>query len=99
MGVGQMSHTEGSLSIDRFGNIKTADTDDGMKALSIRQPWAWLILHAGKDIENRDWSTRFRGQVLIHAAKGMTQNEFADACYFAREIGVDVDKFMPSPPE
>ena len=28
-----------------------------MKALSIRQPWAWAILHAGKDIENRDWRT------------------------------------------
>lgn len=26
-------------------------------ALSIRQPWAWAILHAGKDIENRDWHT------------------------------------------
>ena len=24
-----------------------------MKALSVRQPWAWAILHAGKDIENR----------------------------------------------
>ena len=31
-----------------------------MKALSIRQPWAWLILHAGKDIENRDWKPRIR---------------------------------------
>lgn len=40
-----------------------------MKALSIRQPWAWLILYAGKDIENRTWSTRFRGPVLIHAGK------------------------------
>lgn len=27
-----------------------------MKALSIRQPWAWCILHASKDVENRDWS-------------------------------------------
>lgn len=26
-----------------------------MIALSIRQPWAWLIINAGKDIENRDW--------------------------------------------
>lgn len=34
-----------------------------MKALSIRQPWAWLILHAGKDIENRVWQTRFRGEL------------------------------------
>lgn len=24
-------------------------------ALSVRQPWAWAIIHAGKDIENRSW--------------------------------------------
>lgn len=47
-----------------------------MKALSIRQPWAWLILNAGKDIENRDWPTRFRGRFLIHASKGMTRDEY-----------------------
>jgi hypothetical protein len=40
-----------------------------MKALSIRQPWAWAILHAGKDIENRTWYTNFRGVILIHAGK------------------------------
>lgn len=40
-----------------------------MKVLSVRQPWAWLIVHGLKDIENRSWSTRFRGTVLIHAGK------------------------------
>lgn len=45
-----------------------------MKALSIRQPWCHRILYDGKDVENRDWPTRFRGQVLIHASKGF------DAC-------------------
>ncbi len=40
-----------------------------MKALSIQQPWAWAIIHAGKDIENRSWSTNFRGRVLIHTGK------------------------------
>lgn len=50
-----------------------------VKALSIRQPWAWLILNGGKDIENRDWPTRFRGRFLIHASKGMTRDEY----YFA----------------
>jgi hypothetical protein len=40
-----------------------------MKALSIHQPWAWAILHAGKDIENRTWPTRYRGPLLIHASK------------------------------
>jgi len=50
-----------------------------MRAISIRQPWAWLILHAGKDIENRTWHTGFRGRVLIHASKGCTRKEFDDA--------------------
>lgn len=40
-----------------------------MKALSIRQPWAWLIVNGYKDIENRTWLTNYRGPVLIHAAK------------------------------
>lgn len=40
-----------------------------MKALSIMQPWAWLICAGHKDIENRSWPTRFRGPVLIHAGK------------------------------
>lgn len=71
-----------------------------MKAISIRQPWAWMILHAGKDIENREWPTRFRGRVLIHASKGMTRDEWIDAWDFAPETannigiiqGVAIDK-------
>ncbi|MBC3485725.1 ASCH domain-containing protein [Pseudomonas sp. SWRI50] len=50
-----------------------------MKALSIRQPWAWLIIHGGKDIENRTWHTKFRGRFLVHAAKGMTKAEYMTA--------------------
>ena len=40
-----------------------------MKAISIQQPWAWLIVNGYKDIENRSWSTKMRGPVLIHASK------------------------------
>lgn len=40
-----------------------------MKALSLKQPWAWLVFH-GKDIENRKWPTKYRGPLLIHASKG-----------------------------
>lgn len=58
-----------------------------MKALSIRQPWAWLIIHGGKDIENRDWPTNYRGRVLVHASKGMTKNEWSDAWDFAHGSG------------
>lgn len=40
-----------------------------MKALSILQPYAWLIVNGHKDIENRTWYTPVRGPVLIHAGK------------------------------
>lgn len=39
-----------------------------MKALSIQQPWVMAICH-GKDVENRCWSTRYRGTLAIHASK------------------------------
>lgn len=66
-----------------------------MKALSIRQPWAWLIIRPDitdpetrefairnaytKDIENRSWPTKMRGRILVHAAKGMTLDEYDEA--------------------
>jgi hypothetical protein len=56
------------------------------KILSIQQPWAWLILHAGKDIENRTWSTKNRGRVLVHASKGMTNESYLIACHAAHQI-------------
>ena len=36
-----------------------------------------------KDIENRDWPTKVRGRVLVHAAKGCTIAEAEDALDFA----------------
>ncbi len=38
-----------------------------LAALSVRQPWAWLIVNGYKDVENRSWKTRHRGPILIHA--------------------------------
>jgi hypothetical protein len=56
-------------------------------ALSVRQPWAWAIIHAGKDMENRSWKRwmkdwKFRGRIAIHASSGMTQDEYTDAAAF-----------------
>jgi hypothetical protein len=39
-----------------------------MKALTIRQPWAWAIARGFKTVENRGWSTPYRGPLAIHAA-------------------------------
>lgn len=47
--------------------------------LSILQPWAWLIVHGHKDIENRDWVTSFRGRFLIHAGKRFGPQQREDA--------------------
>jgi hypothetical protein len=43
-----------------------------MKAITIKQPWASLIVEGIKDIENRTWATKFRGRVLIHAGIAKT---------------------------
>jgi len=40
------------------------------KALTISQPWADLIRCGQKYVENRFWSTNYRGPLAIHAGKG-----------------------------
>ena len=37
-------------------------------ALTIRQPYAWLVVKGFKPVENRTWSTTYRGPLFIHAA-------------------------------
>lgn len=61
-----------------------------MKALSVRQPWAWLIVNGWKNIENRTWSTTVRGRILIHAAKGMTRGDYESCLLFIAASGMSV---------
>lgn len=46
-------------------------------AFSVRQPWAWLIVHGHKPVENRDWPTRLRGVVGIHAGLRFDRDGYA----------------------
>lgn len=39
-----------------------------MKAITVKQPWGYLICLGIKNIENRTWYTKYRGRVYIHAA-------------------------------
>jgi hypothetical protein len=50
-----------------------------MKALSIRHPWAWAILNAKKEIENRTWRTKIRGTVAVHASQTMRRSDYEEA--------------------
>lgn len=42
-----------------------------MKAITIKQPWATLIAEGYKKYEFRTWKTKYRGDILIHAGKGI----------------------------
>lgn len=53
-----------SVNIINKANLMAVKT-----ALSIRQPWAWLIAHGHKKVENRTWDTRFRGWFYVHTGK------------------------------
>lgn len=63
-------------------------------ALSVRQPWAWAIIHAGKHLENRTWGSmnhhlkKQRGPICIHASSGMTRREYDAARGFMAHNGV-----------
>jgi hypothetical protein len=47
-----------------------------LPALSVRQPWAWLIVSGHKDVENRPRRTHYRGPLLIHA--GLSLNSYTE---------------------
>ena len=42
-----------------------------MKVLTIKQPWATLIMQGNKRFEFRSWQTKYMGELLIHAGKGI----------------------------
>lgn len=46
-----------------------------MKALSIKEPWASLIVNGYKEYEFRSWKMSYRGKVLIHASKTIEKEE------------------------
>lgn len=50
-----------------------------MKALSIRPAWAWAIIHAGKDVENRSRRCHYRGRFLVHASLELTRPDYERA--------------------
>lgn len=66
-----------------------------MKALSIRQPWAWLILQGHKPVENRTWPTALRGRIAIHA--GQAVDRYADDWIAYRFPAITVPRLASLP--
>ena len=62
-------------------------------ALSVRQPWAWAIIHGGRDVDNRKWSAlggkgSLRGRVCIHASLAMNKGYYESAAHIMKAIDV-----------
>ena len=57
-----------------------------MQALSIRQPWAWLICAGLKDVENRTWPTKFRGRIYIHTGQSRSDMDKATLASILRQL-------------
>ena len=51
-----------------------------MKALTLYDPWATLVVLGEKQYETRSWSTSYRGPLAIHVSKSFT-GEMADLCH------------------
>lgn len=57
-----------------------------VRALTLHNPWAWAIAHAGKDVENRTWTPPASvDQILIHAGAALDWHAYN----FLRRIGIE----------
>lgn len=74
--------------------VRYASTLPPAIALSVRQPWAWAIIYARKNIENRSSFAITKGSVdprriAIHAAQSMSQAEYHKAAeYMLEKCGI-----------
>ena len=69
-------------------------------AVSIRQPWAHLLLSRDMPIANMDWTTAYRGDLLIHASRSHTRREWDKARHWIESHkfqGVDLPPMSELP--
>ncbi len=64
-----------------------------MRALVVKQPWAWAIMDGRKRIENRSWTTRYRGPVAIIA--GASRSSLSSATQFLSGLGIERPADLP----
>lgn len=59
-------------------------------SISVRQPWAELIVAGLKTIENRSWKIHYRGTIAVHASSTNTKREYEAASQLIRSRGMDI---------
>jgi hypothetical protein len=80
-------------------------TGESLKVLTVRQPWASLIVAGIKDVENRSWATHRRGLLAIHAGKSIDRGapaelfEMVEDCPLGALVGsVSLDDIQTDSP-
>ena len=66
-----------------------------VKIISVRQPWAWLIVAGYKDIENRTWRTSYRGRLMIHASLATEPEDFPMQRQWIETCGIVIPEDLP----
>ena len=87
LGVGMMNKAQ-SRSRTKLGRWTPALAK--CRALSLRQPWAWLVVNGYKDVENRSWRTNHRGSLLIHTSSTTTDFTLEKLAWIRSKYGVAV---------
>lgn len=75
------------------GRVYRADRFAG-KVITLREPWAWLITAGYKDVENRNWRSKFVGRILLHASNYM---DFEEDFRPARKLSESFGILLPRP--
>jgi hypothetical protein len=75
----------------RIHDSPNYDPAKGIRTLSVRQPWAWAILHGGKNIENRSKRTKVRGTIAIHASMTPPEPDDLDDVRVVADVPVPED--------
>jgi hypothetical protein len=87
----------GRVGTHQLGDATLTDAESGadlndMRALSVRRPWAGLIMAGHKTVENRGWRTSYRGPLIVHAGKAYDSHGY----YTAIELGIEVAGVDPA---
>ena len=75
-----------------------------MWVLTLKQPWAWMVIHGTKDVENRSWVNAIleglvarREPFAVHAGRAMSTAYYMEAVWYAK--GQDPAIVVPYPQE
>ena len=91
------AHTMDAGGLNARNHHQSVTAGETAIALSIQQPWAWLVVNGWKNIENRSWPTKVRGTILICASSRMSPADYFACALFVRGFAPGLVQQIPNP--